>query len=240
MSATPIPGLVLAAEPRAQLLPPSVKEREKARTMRRRMVMLIVLALVVAAGGIAWGVLRAAQAQLALVAAQQQTDAILAQQGQYADAARLADLAGKSEEAQQVVTSTEVQWASLFAEVQQYLPEGTAITGVAFQAPAPWEPAFPPEGPLREPRVALVTFELTGTDYAGAALFVEQLAGLVGFSDVKIDNTELKEGFYTTTVKLTLTEAALSGRYAPDDAATTDDATTDDAADDTADEETAQ
>jgi hypothetical protein len=236
MSATPIPGLVLAAEPRAQLLPPSVKEREKARTMRRRMVMLIVLALVVAAGGIAWGVLRAAQAQLALVAAQQQTDAILAQQGQYADAARLADLATKSKEAEQIVTSTEVQWEALFAELLRYVPEDTAITGVAFQGPAPWEPAFPPEGPLREPRLAVVTLELTGLDYAGAAQFVANIPPLYGFSDVKIDSTEFKDGRYITTVKLTLTQDAASGRFASDDPADADDA--DDAAD-TADEETA-
>jgi hypothetical protein len=236
MSATPTPGLVLAAEPRAQLLPPSVKLREKARAMRRRMVMLIVLALVVAAGGIAWGVLRAAQAQLALAAAQQQTADILAQQDKYADAARLADLAAKSAEAEQVVTSTEVQWAALFVELHRYVPEGTAITGVAFQGPAPWEPAFPPEGPLREPRLALVTLELTGLDYSGAAQFVENLPPLYGFSDVKIDSTEFKDGVYITTVKLTLTQDAVSGRFAPDDSAAADD----DTADETADEETAQ
>jgi hypothetical protein len=190
----------------------------------------------VAAGGIAWGVLRAAQAQLALAAAQQQTADILAQQGQYADAARLADLATKSAEAEQIVTSTEVQWASLFAELQVYVPEGTAITGVAFQAPAPWEPAFPPEGPLREPRLALVTLELTGVDYAGAAQFVENLPAIFAFSDVKIDGTEFKDGFYITTVKLTLTPDAASGRYASDDSDETDD----DTAADATDEETAQ
>lgn len=215
MSATPTPGLVLSAEPRAQLLPPSVKQREKARALRRRMVMLVLLAVVITAGGIAWGFLRAAQAQLSLAAAQQQTVDILAQQAQYAEASRLAAFAQKSEQAQQVVTSTEVRWAPLLAELGRYVPEGTAIGGVAFQAPAPWEPPFAPEGPLREPRIALITLELVGSDYAGAARFVENIPKLYAFSDVKIDSSEFKDGFYITTVKLTLTEDGLRGRFAP-------------------------
>jgi hypothetical protein len=51
VSATVIPGLTLGGEPRVQLLPASVKLREKARATRRLMVMLVVLAMVVAGAG---------------------------------------------------------------------------------------------------------------------------------------------------------------------------------------------
>jgi hypothetical protein len=213
VSAASTPGLVLSAEPRAQLLPPSVKQREKNRAARRRMVMLVVLALVVTGGGVAWGFLRAVQAQVSLVATQQLTAEILEQQGEYADAARMASLVAKSEEAQQVVTATEIQWASIWADVLTYVPEGSSISGVAFQAPAPWETAFGPEGALREPRVAVVTLEISGDSYAGAAQLVADIPTIFGFSDVKIDKTELIDGVYRTTVKLTLTEDAVSGRY---------------------------
>jgi len=222
MTAGSIPGLVLSAEPRAQLLPPSVKQREKNRAARRMMVLLVILTVVVTGAGVAWGVLRAAQAQLSLLASQQLTQQILEQQAEYADAARMASLVTKSEEAQQVVTATEIQWASIWAEVQGYVPEGSRISGVAFQAPAPWETAFVPEDPLREPRVAVVTLEIAGDSYDGAARFVAKIPTIFGFSDVKIDKTELIDGVYRTTVKLTLTADAVSGRYAEE---VTDEAT---------------
>jgi type II secretory pathway pseudopilin PulG len=218
MSAASIPGLVLSAEPRAQLLPPSVKQREKNRAARRMMVLLVILAVVVTGAAVAWGVLRAAQAQLSLLASQQLTEQILEQQAEYADAARMASLVTKGEEAQQIVTATEIQWASLWAKLQSYVPEGSRISGVAFQAPAPWETSFVPEGPLREPRVAVVTLEIAGDSYAGAALLVEKIPSLFGFSDVKIDKTELIDGEYRTTVKITLAADAVSGRYADEEA----------------------
>jgi hypothetical protein len=224
MNASSTPGLVLSAEPRAQLLPPSVKQREKNRATRRMMVLLVVLAVVVTGGGVAWGLLRAAQAQLSLLATQQLTDQILEQQAEYADAARMASLVTKSEEAQQVVTATEIQWASIWEELKTYVPDDSRISGVAFQAPAPWETTFPPEGPLREPRVAVVTLEIAGDGYGGAARFVEKIPAIFGFSDVKIDRTELIDGVYRTTVKITLTADAVSGRYA-------DEPTTDEEAD---------
>jgi hypothetical protein len=216
MTAVAIPGLTLAGEPRAQLLPPSVKAREKARSARRLMVLVIALSLVATVGGIAWAYLQQLQAQQSLEAAQARTAEILAQQQQYAEAARLADLVAKTGQLQKLATSTEVQWLALTYAIAPYIPAELSWTGVAMQAPAPWEPALAPEGDLREPRVAVVTLELTGDSYAPAVVFVESIPALHGFSDVKVDKVELKDGVYTTTVRLTLDVDALSGRFAAD------------------------
>lgn len=219
MSAISAPGLALSGEPRAQLLPPSVKQRERSRALRRRMVMLVVLAIAVVGLAVAWGYLRQAQAQQSLAAAQQLTAEILAQQGQYADAAGVAAMVAQSEQAQQVVTSTEIQWAPLITAVAAYVPDDVQLSGIALQAPAPWEPPFAPEDPLREPRVAVLTLEFTGSGYEPAARFVSAIPDIYGFADVKIDRTEFKDGLYTTTVKLTLAADAVSGRFAEADVA---------------------
>ena len=216
MSAGTTPGLVLSAEPRAQFLPASVRQREKNRASRRLMVMLVVVSVVVAAAGVAWGYVRQVQAQLELEASQQRTAEILALQGQFAEAARKADLVAKSEEAQEVVTATEIQWAPLFVAIAGYVPSDTRFAGVGFQAPAPWETPFGPEGPLREPRVAVVTIELAGSSFEPASRFVAAITEIHGFSDVKIDKTEFKDGEYLTTVKLTLRADAVSGRFLDD------------------------
>lgn len=217
MSAAATPGLVLSAEPHAQLLPPSVKQREKSRASRRLMAMLVVVSVVVAAAGVTWGYVRQVQAQLELEASQQRTAEILALQGQFADAARLADLVDKSEKAEEIVTATEIQWAPLFIAVAAYVPADVRFAGVAFQAPAPWETPFGPEGPLREPRVAVMTIELAGSSFEPASRFVAAIPSIYGFSDVKIDKTEFKDGEYLTTVKLTLNADAVSGRFLAED-----------------------
>jgi hypothetical protein len=232
MSARTNPGeLKVGGSPRVQLLPASVKAREKARGARRFLVMLVVLSLIVVGLGTAAAYLNQRTAQQALDAANAQTTALLAEQAKYADAARLAQLVSLTQQAQQKVTSTEIQWYPLAVAIAARVPADVAWSGIALSAPAPWEPPLIPEGPLREPRVALVTLYFQSVHFGSVAPFVEQLPKLYGFSDVKIVSTNWEDefGVYTTTVTLTLNADAFSGRFATPE---TSDDTSDDAADD--------
>ena len=66
MSAGSIPGLTLARDPRVQLLPPSVKERERSRAARGTMGLLVVLAIVVAGAGTGFAFWLASQTEARL------------------------------------------------------------------------------------------------------------------------------------------------------------------------------
>lgn len=208
--------LKIGGAPRVQLLPSRVKEGERARSSRRFMVFLVVVALAVVGGGVAWAYLAQVNAQRALDDANLMTQEILAQQVQYAEAAQLADLVALTEQAQQDVTATEIQWLPLAIAIRSYIPADVIGVGWAMRAPAPWEAELSPEGVLRVPRVAVVELTLVSPSYASAAAFVERIPELYGFADVFIDSTDLENGQYSTHVTLTLDADAVSRRFAPD------------------------
>jgi hypothetical protein len=215
VSAGSTPGLTLAGEPRVQLLPPSVKEREKSRSARRMMGLLVVLALVVAGAGTGGAFLLTTQTETRLADAQARTLDILAQQAQYSAGAQAAAQVAATQGARQTVTANEVDWLQLTADVLDHLPCDCVTAGLSFTAPAPWEPALVPEGPLRPARVATMTLELESASYATAAEFLANVRELEGLADAVITTTNFDENMYTTTLVLTFDADILAGRYAP-------------------------
>ena len=215
MSAATIPGLTLAGEPRVQLLPPSVKEREKSRAARRMMGLLVILAVVAAGAGTGFAFLLTTQAEARLAEAQILTLDILAQQGQYSQGAQVAGQVSATEAARQTVTANEVDWLALTTEVLSYLPCDCIAADIALSGPAPWEPALIPEGPLRPPRIATMTLDLVSPSYSSAADFLNAVRSMEGIADAVITTTKLDGGEYSTTVVLTFDASVLALRYAP-------------------------
>ena len=215
MSAGPVPGLTLAGEPRVQLLPPSVKEREKNRAARRMMGLLIVLAVVVAGAGTGGAFVLTTQTEARLAEAQARTLDILAQQSQYSEGAQAAAQVAATESARQTVTANEIDWLQLSIDVLAYLPCDCTTAGISFTAPAPWEPVLVPEGPLRPARVATMTLEVVAPTYAGPAQFLAGVRAMEGVADAVITTTTFEDNMYKTTVVLTFDAAVLANRYAP-------------------------
>lgn len=202
-----------AREPRVQLLPPLVKQREKSRRTRRLLAFVIVVSIGIALGGVAFGYLRAVQAEVALLAEHARTEQILAEQAKYAEAAQKAALVVASEEAQREVTANEIDWLALLTEVGTYMPAGSSVSKIAVRAPAPWEPALVPEGELRAARVGIVDLTIASPDYALAAAFVRAIWKMEGVADVVITGSTVDTGGYLTTIAVTLDENVRSQRF---------------------------
>jgi hypothetical protein len=210
---TPTRDIFVAAEPRVQLLPPSVRLREKNRRTRRLLVLLIVLSLTVVAGGLSFGYYRAIESRLALEAAQARTADLLQQQAAYADASRIAGLVVATGDAQKLLTSGEVDWAAVMADLESYLPAQAAIAGATLTAPAPWEPPLVPEGPLRAERVATITLVIESSDYDMAARFIAAVQADESVADARIMSSAKEGSTYLTTVSLTLNDTVLLTRF---------------------------
>lgn len=213
----PGPQPYQALEPRVQLLPPLVKQRERSRRTRRLLAFAVVVSVAVALAGVAFGYLRSVQAEAALAAEHARTEQILAEQSQYAAAAQMAALVAASEDAQRQVTANEIDWLALLTEIGGYVPAGAAIDTVAVSAPAPWEPVLVPAGELRAPGVGIVDLTIGSTDYALGAAFVRALWGMDGVADVVITGSTIDAGRYLTTVSVTLDEQVRSLRFVEDD-----------------------
>lgn len=207
--------LVLGAEPRVQLLPQSVRDRERAAQVRRRLAMFVVLALVLVGGAYAFAWMRNDIAKNELLSAQAETTAILADQSTYAEGTRAAALVDGIQVAQTATTANEVLWTPILNDIAAMMPEGTRYSQIVALGQAPWEPALPVEGPLRTSRTASILFSVYSPVVLDAAVVVPQLQGLTGYLDSRFDSSLWvdDEALYQTTIRVMFDREAVSARF---------------------------
>lgn len=223
--------IALAGEPTVQLLPPSIRDRATVRSRMRTGVLFVVLGLIVAAALVAYGTVRAAQAQQGLVAANNRTLQLIAEQAQYADAVALDRLIAQARQLQASATETEIDWGPLLQALIVQLPSGgeiMAVKGVSF---APWEAIPAAEGvdveALRElGMIAKVELEVSTVTIQDATVYSRGLAELPGYLGATISTVAVGvEGRVTSKVTLVLGLEAASGRFVTKDGTeSTDDA----------------
>lgn len=215
--AAKVKGPVLSGDPTVQLLPPAVRDRVTNAEFRRLMVLLVVLAVVAVAGGVAYGLFRSIQAQDALAAANAETARILAEQETYRADAAVADVVESTHQAQQLVTATEVDWQLLYGELEDRLGSRAEINSFILTTPAPWTAAPTSPGQLRAVPVVRAALVIWSPDVISVAELTDRLATVPGFIEVYFDASVWQNGeeSYQTTVEVALDASWYIGRYAP-------------------------
>lgn len=137
-AARTVPGLVFGAVPRANLLPPEVLERTKARRTRRYLVFAVLLALVATAGVYAFATIRALTAQTELAAAQAQTAALLQEKATYSEVISATNSISLITKTQGQATSTEILWGDFILDEVGGIVPGAAISRISATSPPPW------------------------------------------------------------------------------------------------------
>lgn len=212
--------LTLGGEPRVQLLPPAVREREKARASMRLGVLLVVLGVVIAGGLGGFGFLRSMTTEAALQAANARTADLAAQRGQYIEATRVTGTIEAVELTQQTMTSYEIGLAGVLDALQARLTEGMALQRYSADVQPPWGVPRTVEDVLAPPRIANFELIVTSTSIQQATAFRNSLETLPGFSNAVLVNSAVgTDGVVTTTIQLALATDAVSGRFEPVDEA---------------------
>jgi hypothetical protein len=206
------PTTAFGGEPRAQLLPPSVREREQVRSAQRMAATLIVGAVAVSAALTGFGFFRSVQSLAELGSAQTETQAIVAEQSKYGEATRISTTLTEIAQGQTASTSLEILWAPILRQVAGAAPGGV-LTSVDVQSQAPWEPPLTPAGPLRSSHIASLTLIYSSTGPLDAAALTAALSSVPGYADSVVQSATAQNGTFTTTVSLTLGDGALAQRY---------------------------
>ena len=210
--------VMLGGEPRVQLLPPIVGQREKAKASRRMAVLLVLLSFAIAGGLFVYGFFRVAAAQLALAQANRTTEELIVQQGEYRIATDIATAVSQAQEAQRVTTSYEISWAPLLAQIQSFLEPEAELMSIEVVNQAPWAEALAVEDPLRTPRIATIALTVNSTTFAGPLYLSQRLSAIPGYADSVIESIVVgTDGMTTTKISLTLSTGAVSGRYVGND-----------------------
>jgi hypothetical protein len=206
--------LVLGDEPRVDLLPPEVHARAKMHALRRMLGLVVVLAVVVVAGGYLFATIRSAAAEAELSAAQDRTLELLAEQGEYSEASAASDLVDAALTDRVTVVSNEVPWADVIDAIRRLLPPETTLDSATMTARSPWAQEMVTQGPLRAPRVATITFDVKSPSLLDTPAVVRALATIPGYADATPDLVVRNDTTFITTITLNLNAGALTDRYA--------------------------
>ena len=208
--------LVLGGVPRVHLLPSEVLDRKKARAMRRKLAVVLVVVLVAIAAGVGLASVLLVGAQSSLTSAQTEAANLAHQRSQYGAVTQVQADAKAIQASQTLATATEIDWQPYLVKVGKTLPGGTHIQAITASIDPPVTGTDVSTDPLQGTRVATVEVTVISPQ-ASIAGWLVKLPSLPGFVDaepksVSINSTD--SGGYTVVVDIHVNSDALSGRFA--------------------------
>ncbi|WP_104194975.1 hypothetical protein [Cryobacterium sp. M25] len=208
--------LVIGGEPRVDLLPLEVRKERTAKGTRRRLALSVVGLLAIAIVGSVAASTLSLQAQTRLADEQALTAGLLVEQSEYIKVRNVQDQVTLVEAAQQVGSSTEIDWKKYLENVQATLPAGVTIDAITVDSASPLAIYDQPTLPLQGARVATVGFTATSAVLPDVPTWLNALATLPGYADALPSSANLDEATNTYKVNITMhiNDAAFSKRFA--------------------------
>ncbi|WP_353987305.1 hypothetical protein [Ruicaihuangia caeni] len=212
-------GLIIGPPARADLMPPEVGQRAKARTTRGLMMLAVVAAVGVVVAGYLVAMRYSDITRGALEQAQNRTIELLGEQAKYSEASILETQIDQLQTAREFGMRTEVLWAEVLAPARKQLPPGARLVALDLLTDVPWAAPMGPSGPLRQPRVASVAFQVATPDLPTMTDWSRAVGEMKGVADVTIDASvwEKERNAYVTVITMNVDGEWLAERFAADE-----------------------
>ena len=208
-------NVVIGGESKVDLLPQELRIRRKGKVLRRRLGFLVILVAVLVAGA---GVLvraQAVQAKLDLSIQQSNAQSILLQQRKYGEVKKIQTQAETIQAAQQVGTSTEINWKKYLISVQATLPPNVTLDSVNIDSATPFASYAQASAPLQGERIATLSFTAISSTLPQVPQWLIALATLPGYSDANPGSVNRTEtGSYSVNITMHINQAAFTHRFA--------------------------
>jgi Tfp pilus assembly protein PilN len=211
------PSLVLGGIPRVRLLPREVRDGQKSRALRRRLLATLVIVVIVA-------VLATIGATFALVTsntqlADEQSRSLLlaASRAKYSDVTKLQSQVAEITTSQPLAADGEILWAPYLESIQATLPAGTTITAFTAElADTKTAAAASTTGPIAPDHIADVKITADSPQQP-ISDWLDNLAKVPGFVAAMPGSVTLsaETGHYTVDVDLLVNKDALANRFTP-------------------------
>jgi Tfp pilus assembly protein PilN len=207
--------LIVGGPAQANLLPPEVGFAARGRVVRRAAIALVVLSvLLVVVASVGVSVLAAVE-QGRLAEANARTDQLVQQQAKFSEVQRVKSLLATAEAAEQVGTSTEIDWKAYLVDIQNSLPSGTLVTNVSAETATPIADFVQPSVPLQGDRIGELRFTATSTSLPNVEAWLNSLAKLTGYVDAAPGSVGLntRTELYEVTITMHINREALLLRF---------------------------
>lgn len=204
----------LVALPRVNLIPLEIVERRRLRVVQAGLGGGIALAIVLLLALYFISAAAVSARQADLVTAQAEHSSVQKQVDGYADVGRTYALVDQAHGLLRAAGSGEVQWSRSLTDLSLRIPSTVWLSQVTV---APAAAAAAPVPGAASPGVATITFTGIALSHDDVALWLDSLAKEHGWSDPYFSTSvEAYIGSHQTyafTSSVTVTSAALSGRY---------------------------
>lgn len=208
-------NLVVGGESRVDLLPQELRVKRKGKVVRRRFGFLVILVAVVVVGISALVRAQGIQAKSDLAIAQANTQSILLQQRKYGEVSAIQKQVGIIQAAQQVGTSTEINWKNYLISVQTTLPPNVTLDSVNIDSATPFASYAQASAPLQGERIATLSFTAVSSTLPQVPQWLIALATLPGYADANPGSvTRTETGSYSVNITMHINQAAFTNRFA--------------------------
>lgn len=209
------PTLIIGGESRVDLLPPEVRSARMAKVVHRRLGFALFLVAILMVGGVALVRAQALQAQVNLSIEEANTRSLLLQQRKYVEVQRVQEEIGTIQAAQQVGTSTEINWQQYLTSVQATLPSNVTLDTINIDSATPFAPYAQASAPLQGARIATLKFTAKSPTLPKVPAWLIALTSLPGYADASPGSvTRSESGAYSVSITMHINEAAFSNRFA--------------------------
>lgn len=206
--------LTIGGESRVDLLPPEVSFARKSKLVQRRMGFVLVLVAILMVGGVALVRAQALQAQVNLSIEEANTRSLLLQQQKYVEVQRIQEEIGTIQAAQQVGSSTEINWRQYLTSVQATLPSNVTLDTITIDSATPFAPYAQASAPLQGARIATLKFTAMSSSLPKVPAWLIALTSLPGYADASPGSvTRSESGAYLVSITMHINEAAFSNRF---------------------------
>lgn len=206
--------LIIGGPPYANLLPPEVGIAAKGRAMRRNatgLILLVVVAVIAAYAGVTFLSLAA---QVQLDAANERTQTLVAAQAKYSEVRQVTSMLATATAAQQVGTSTEIDWKAYLTDIQNSLPAGTLVTNVVAETATPLATFTQPSVPLQGDRIGELSFTAISQSLPDVEAWLDKLSELTGYVDASPGSlSRMEDGTYQVNITMHVNKDALLLRF---------------------------
>jgi Tfp pilus assembly protein PilN len=196
------------------LLPGEVNDRNRARSVRRRLIggTIAVFFLVIAA--VLGAVVLAGLSQAGLATARVTSQELLAREAEFKELRATKQQIALIEAGQIVGASTEIEWKDYLQKLQKTLPPGVIINSVLIDSASPFADYGQSSAPLQGSRVATLSFAAVSPTIPDIPDWLDGLSGLVGFVDAVPDSVIIQEdGSYLVNMTMHINSDAYSLRF---------------------------
>lgn len=208
-------NLVVGGESRVDLLPQELRTKRRGKVLRRRLGFLIVLVAMVVVGASELVRAQAVQARVDLSIEQSNAQSILLQQRKYGEVQKIQKEVETIQAAQQVGTSTEINWKSYLMSVQATLPPNVTLDSVNIDSATPFASYAQASAPLQGERIATLSFTAISSTLPQVPQWLIALATLPGYADANPGSVNRTDaGTYSVNITMHINQAAFTNRFA--------------------------